>query len=217
MTSDNDLRDLFAQQAARALSADAVRSRFDAALRRRRHRRQGLAVVCAGVAVTGVVLAAQALEPGRPTGTNQLLATPPPAVVASPTTPIPVSPAGSTTENDRDLFFADGYTYLDAGTLGTIWDADVFTAKTVAGQVLADGGTLPIRPGQAAGSARVAHVAQALGAYANAGYGYDDAEQLAALWGETDPSLVKAVAGQQLLDGRALPVTSSGQARPSTS
>jgi uncharacterized protein YciW len=48
---------------------------------------------------------------------------------------------------------------------------------------------------------------RALAAYFNAGYGYDDAVQLAKLWNMAgDPGLVKVAAGERLLAGQTLPI-----------
>jgi hypothetical protein len=56
----------------------------------------------------------------------------------------------------------------------------------------------------------------ALAAYANAGYDYTDAQQLASAWHETDIGKVKAQAGQKLIDGETLPIPPSGQPAPPT-
>jgi hypothetical protein len=51
---------------------------------------------------------------------------------------------------------------------------------------------------------------QELEAYFAAGYNYDNALQLAALWNATDTDTAKAAAGLKLLEGNALPVMPSG-------
>jgi hypothetical protein len=56
----------------------------------------------------------------------------------------------------------------------------------------------------------------ALAAYANAGYDYTDAQQLASAWHETDIGKVKTEAGQKLIDGETLPIPPSGQPAPPT-
>jgi hypothetical protein len=53
--------------------------------------------------------------------------------------------------------------------------------------------------------------AQESSAFLNAGYDYQDAQQLAKLWNETNISQVKAEAGGKLLAGETLPVKPSGQ------
>ena len=73
-----------------------------------------------------------------------------------PSTPLtsdqPVVP-GSASPNDTaqsralDAYFAAGYNYNDALTLGTLWhESDVTQIKAEAGQKLLDGQTLPIAP-----------------------------------------------------------------------
>jgi hypothetical protein len=56
----------------------------------------------------------------------------------------------------------------------------------------------------------------AMAAYADAGYDYTNAQQLAAMWHETDIAQVKAQAGQKLLDGETLPVQPNEQPAPPT-
>ena len=51
---------------------------------------------------------------------------------------------------------------------------------------------------------------QELEAYFAAGYDYDNAVQLVALWNATDTDTVKAAAGLKLLQGDTLPVMPSG-------
>ncbi len=82
-------------------------------------------------------------------------------------------------------------------------------AVALAGQQLEDGLVLPIAPGGAPPGApqAVPQSDVALDEFVAAGYDLPQAEVLAELWQEDDLSLVKAVAGQQLLDGAALPIT----------
>jgi hypothetical protein len=69
---------------------------------------------------------------------------------------LPVQPSG-TPESKADqsvaAFFAAGYTYDDAVTLGNLWhDANTYQVKGEAGQKLLDGQTLPIPPSGPASS-----------------------------------------------------------------
>jgi len=68
----------------------------------------------------------------------------------APTAPTP-TPTGSAPVNGTDAavaaYFAAGYTYDDAVTLGKMWNiADTYQVKTDAGQKLLAGQTLPIKP-----------------------------------------------------------------------
>jgi hypothetical protein len=125
---------------------------------------------------------------------------------------LPVQPDGpveSQADQARAAFFAAGYDYNDAVTLGNLWhETDITQVKADAGQKLLDGQTLPIQPsgptvvnttsGTQADRARTAFFA--------AGYTYDDAVTLGNLWHESDTFQVKADAGQKLLDGGKLPI-----------
>jgi hypothetical protein len=100
-------------------------------------------------------------------------------------------------------FFAAGYDYNDAVTLGNLWhETDLAQVKADAGQKLLAGQTLPIAPtGTPQSSAD-----RALAAYFAAGYTYNDAVTLGKLWHETDIAQIKAEAGQKLLEGQTLPI-----------
>jgi hypothetical protein len=64
---------------------------------------------------------------------------------SSPTAPIDVTP--TQTDKDVNAFFAAGYTYDDAVTLGNMWnDSNTYQVKADAGKKLLDGQTLPISP-----------------------------------------------------------------------
>jgi len=141
----------------------------------------------------------------------------------SPNNP-PESAAQKTQNEDIDAFFAAGYTYDDALSLGSLWnETDVLQIKTEAGQKLLAGETLPIQPspvssvsagvpGGAPASAPASAPADnpaadgALTAYFAAGYTYDDAVSLGKLWNETDTYQIKIEAGQKLLAGQTLPI-----------
>lgn len=93
----------------------------------------------------------------------------------------------------------------DLDRLAELWGTDATETKARAGQLLLDGEPLPALP--ALDPATVTEQQQ-LDAYWDAGYTFEDAEQLAALWG-TDTAESKALAGQQLLEGRTPPVPPS--------
>ena len=117
-------------------------------------------------------------------------------------------PDGYTPEQ-YEAFWDAGYTSGDAAHLAELWDVDVTEAKARAGQLLVDGGTAPIAPGThpEAGAGDVAE----LDALWDAGYTFEDVQQLGTLW-STDVAETKARAGQALLDGQTLPVPPSGTA-----
>jgi hypothetical protein len=110
---------------------------------------------------------------------------------------------GSTTDTAYAAYFAAGYDYDDAVSLGKLWhETDIGQIKGEAGQKLLDGQTLPIAPsGQPETQAD-----KAQGAFFAAGYDSNDAVKLGQLWHETDLTQVKTEAGQKLLDGEKLPI-----------
>jgi hypothetical protein len=134
---------------------------------------------------------------------------------------LPVTPDGTpetAQQKALDAYFAAGYDYNNAITLGTLWhETDLQQIKTEAGQMLMDGKTLPVAPtASTAGTLASATPspdpaissadAQALAAYFADGYDYDNAIALGTLWHETDLQQIKTEAGQKLLAGQTLPV-----------
>ena len=63
----------------------------------------------------------------------------------------PTVPSTST-RAQYDAYFAAGYDYEDAEALAALWSTDTDETKTRAGQMLLDGETPPIAPGQGAGA-----------------------------------------------------------------
>lgn len=118
-----------------------------------------------------------------------------------------VGPEGETVLSDDstaalDAFWAAGYTTADAQALAELWSVDVLDAKAQAGQLVLDGGAVPIAPGTNPEPDWDGGPAEAFWA---AGYTFEDAEALAALWGK-DITETKTTAGQTLLDGGTLPI-----------
>ncbi|GIG34703.1 hypothetical protein [Cellulomonas pakistanensis] len=110
-------------------------------------------------------------------------------------------PAGYT-RDQYETFWDAGYTTDDVAALEDLWQTDATTAKARAGQLLLDGGTVPVAPGEAGpgdGSAPDPYTA-----FFDAGFGYADAERLAELW-RVDPAEAKARAGQLVIDGQPVP------------
>jgi hypothetical protein len=135
-----------------------------------------------------------------------------------PFTPSPAAVASGAEMADLNAYFAAGYTYEDAVGLAQLWKiTDPYQAKVDAGGKLLAGVALPIAPGSqptptatASPTPDVSVSATDLDAYFAAGYGYDEALQLAQLWHMTgDPATVKAEAGRRLLAGQTLPIRPS--------
>lgn len=206
-----------------APDADAVHERITAGVARRRRRREVAGLGGVALAVTGLLLGAEALvsSPDDPAA--------PPAAAPSPDGPPPTAPRDPQGAQEppeaapadvpppaqlaREAFLASGYTYEDAVVLAELWRSDAGRAKAVAGQRLLGGAPLPVAPGSPAASAgdQPPVVDEAVDAFFAAGLSEQDASALADLWQEDDLMVVKAVAGQQLLDGAAVP----GQLRAS--
>jgi len=105
-----------------------------------------------------------------------------------------------------EAFARAGFDDDDAVLLSRLWSlagsGPARQAKIVGGDKLLNGGTLPIEHGRTA--SEVSRDA-ADEAYLANGYDYDDAVTLARLWQKEDIGEVKALAGQQVLDGLRLP------------
>jgi hypothetical protein len=105
-----------------------------------------------------------------------------------------------------NAYFGGGYDYNDALSLGKLWnETDINAIKTEAGQKLLDGQTLPIKPSSGPVEVISAKTTAEVNAFFNAGYTYNDAVKLGALWNE-DSWHAKADGGQKLLDGQTLPI-----------
>ena len=122
---------------------------------------------------------------------------------ATPDDPTPADPEINPTEQRRlDAYFAAGYNYDDAGRLAKLWKlADPFAAKIEGGKRLLADKKLPVAPS----APEVAKEQARVDAFFNAGYDYDDAVKLAALWKTADPYSAKVEAGKRILAGDSLP------------
>ena len=125
---------------------------------------------------------------------------------------LPVEPGGapaSSADAELAAFSGAGYGYDDAVLLSRLWAQGItpYDAKLQAGDKLLHHLAPPTRPGD---TADTVSRDVALLAYADNGYGYDDAGRLAKLWhvkvsnGNLDD--VKVTAGRKLLAGLRLPV-----------
>jgi hypothetical protein len=175
----------------------------------RSYQRRRWAVRATGGAVLGAGLVAGGIAlPGRlgHASTGQTVAVQP----ADGGTPSPSATAASYTDDEEwAAYFAAGYDYNDAQQLAALWhdNSDIGTVKATAGLKLLEGQTLPIPP---SGTPETqAQKAQA--EFFAAGYDSTDAVTLSQRWHETDLSHVKTQAGQDLLDGRTLPIKPSGE------
>jgi hypothetical protein len=121
------------------------------------------------------------------------------AAAAQPATADPNQPA-------LDAFFKAGYDYDDAAALAKAWhESDPFTAKVDAGNRLLAGQTLPLAPGSATPAPAEAGD-DAVTAFFNAGYTYDDAVTLSTMWHSASPYDAKVAAGKKLQAGQTLPI-----------
>ncbi|WP_432543379.1 hypothetical protein [Kineococcus sp. SYSU DK002] len=166
-------------------------------------------VVAGGIALAGGTAYADA---------NSADEVPPRAASAASEPVEPVEPATGFVDEpvdpdqaSREVFFAAGYTYDDAVVLGEQWAQDPWEAKVTGGEELAAGKTLPIAPGSSAPAPAVpvsevpAEESAAVDAFFAAGYTYDDAVALGAVW-HVDPYEAKVTGGRELLTGGTLPV-----------
>lgn len=110
------------------------------------------------------------------------------------------------TREQYEAFWASDHAD-DVDRLSELWGTDSTETKARAGQMLLDGEPIPALPPLDPAEATDA---QRSAAFWDAGYAYEDAEQLAALWGVA-PAEAKALAGAELLAGQRLPLPPSGE------
>jgi len=120
--------------------------------------------------------------------------------------PVPTpDPSASAEAAALQAFFDAGYVWDDAVQLATLWHLDdPSRAKVDAGKLLESGQTLPIQPKPE--NVAAARESAAIDKFYAAGYTYDDAVQLAALWHLKDAGAAKIAAGEKLLAGQTLPI-----------
>jgi hypothetical protein len=203
------LREVFEAHEALAPDPAAVYARVEElsrVYRRRRRRAQA-----AGTAVLGAGLIAGAMQlPSVLAGQSGGIGAAGPADL--PSSPVPsVAPSYSQADLDKDweAYFAAGYGYDDALRLAAMWhtNQDIGLVKAEAGRRLLAGQTLPFPPHpDPSYSEPSAADAAAVRAFMDAGYVWEDAVQLAALWHIPDPSQAKVAAGQKLEAGQKLPI-----------
>jgi hypothetical protein len=106
-----------------------------------------------------------------------------------------------------EAYFAAGYGYDEAVKLAKLWKRstdDIGAVKAEAGRLLLAGKKLPVKPSKE--NVQAALEAKRVDAFFAAGYDYDDAVRLAALWKSTDPYAAKVAGGKKLLAGGTLPI-----------
>jgi hypothetical protein len=201
------LREAFETHETLAPDPAEVYARVQELSRIYRRRRRGAQV--AGTAVLGAGLIAGAVQlpsilAGLPGG-----AAAPAGAPGSPVPSVAASYSQADLEKDWAAYFAAGYGYEDALQLAALWhtDQNIGLVKAEAGRRLLAGETLPIPPHPNPNVySQPAPDAAALQAFFDAGYVWDDAVQLAALWKMSDPSAAKVAAGQKLEAGQKLPI-----------
>lgn len=244
MDDVEQLRETFA--AHEHLTPNAIEVLRQANVRARSYRRRrrvaqatGASVLGAGVVVGSVALPGLKLHTASRSGTSTAagssgVSLPGPSAPASaigsavassdpsapPSPSISPSPSPTyTQEQELAEYFADGFDYNDAMSLGALWnETDVLQIKVEAGQKLLAGQTLPITPSVSTTAPTpsanlslgpgVPNTAEskAEAAYFAAGYTYNDAVSLGKLWNETDILTIKVEAGQKILTGQTLPI-----------
>lgn len=113
---------------------------------------------------------------------------------------------GDYTREQYQAFWASDHAD-DVDRLAELWGTDPTETKARAGQMLLDGEPIPALPPL---DPAAATDAQRQAAFWDAGYTFEDAEQLAGLW-DVATSEAKVLAGADLLAGRTLPVPPSDE------
>jgi hypothetical protein len=207
------LREAFKTHEALAPDPAAVYARVEELSRIYRRRRRGAQVAGSAVLSAGLVAGAMELPSvlaGHSGGAGIT------AQAGAPAAPVPSVAASypqADLEKDWAAYFAAGYGYDDAVQLAAIWHTqqDIGLVKAEAGRRLLAGETLPVTPHPnpsvaATPDPAASADAAALRAFFDAGYVWDDAVQLAALWKLSDPSDAKVAAGRKLEAGQPLPI-----------
>ena len=213
MNHEDQLRQAFSDHEHLAPSIAAV-SAGTLELARSYRRRRRVARAAGGAVVTAGLGAVAVAGPGLldvgPSRSDR-------AVPFAAAAPAPASwpPVGPHVEQ-RAAFFAAGYDYDDAVELARLWglgQTAADTAKAEAGRRLLAGeqllrapGAAPAAPAPAAPDLDEGPGEEPYAAFLEAGYDWDDAVELARLWGSSDVLQTKADAGQKLLDGETLPI-----------
>lgn len=220
MTEHGDrLREAFTKHENQTPDPAAVYARVEELARKYAWRRRG-AQAAGGVALSAGLIAGvtqlPAILPADPAAS-----TAPAFQVAAPAVTPTLDPSAPLSEDELkkgiEAFFGAGYGYDNAVELAGLWKLNpdqIGQVKAVAGKKLLAGETLPVKPvpntdgsGDPMDPDPVDPETQKrFDAFFNAGYGWDEAVEIAKLWKIDDPSDAKVEAGKRLLAGETLPV-----------
>jgi len=160
------------------------------------------AVQLAALWHTGQNIGLVKAEAGRRLLAGETLPIPPHPNPSVPATP---DPAASGDAAAVQAFFDAGYVWDDAVQLAALWKLpNPSDAKVAAGKKLEAGEKLPIEPKPE--NVAAARESAAVAKFFDAGYTYDDAVELAALWNLPDAYAAKVAGGEKLLAGQPLPI-----------
>ncbi len=163
-------------------------------------RRRGRRGAALGASLIAGVLSLPSLLPGTPQDAAGVTA------VGAPAAP---SPSPAELDNDWAAYFQAGYGYDDAVKLAQLWNMngdDIGAVKAEAGRRLLAGETLPIQPGPESTPTTEPQEYADIDAFFAAGYTYEDAVKLAAIWHTEDPYHAKIEGGKRLRAGQTLPI-----------
>lgn len=211
MNHDEQLRQAFLNHEHLAPSPAEV-SAGALELARGYRRRRAVAYAAGGALVTAGMGAAAVMAAGQLGGAS---------LTTDRAVPFAAAPGAPTAtladpQEQREAFRSAGYDYDDAVELARLWGLRQDAAddvKAEAGRRLLAGERLPLAAG--AGPAAPAPAPPDLEAgpgedpyvaFLNAGYDWNDAVELARLWGSSDVLQTKADAGRKLLNGETLPI-----------
>jgi len=112
-------------------------------------------------------------------------------------------------QQELAAYFKAGYQLEQAQQLAGLWhESNLTRVKAEAGLKLLQGQTLPVAPGSTPAIA----VDRDVEAFFNAGYDYNDATKLMAIWHTADAYHAKIKGGKEIESGEALPIKPSGNA-----
>lgn len=202
--STDHLTETFSAHEHLAPEATDVLARANAIARNYRRRRwavkaTGGAFLGAGIVAGGIAIPSHGNGKG---GTAQIKP-------ADSPTPTP----NYTKSQEMAAYFDAGYDYANAEDLAQLWNEGVYQAKADGGERLLDGQTLPVKPNEDPVSPTQSQDDSAVNAFFAAGYTYNDAVTLGAIWNESSYA-AKGDGGQKLLNGDTLPIPPSGQPDP---
>jgi hypothetical protein len=216
----DQLRDAFETHEDLAPDPAAVYARVQDLARGYRRRRRGAQAAGGALLGAGLIAGAvnlPALLAGAPQGNPTVVTAGGPATTASPQPGVsqsvtPSLPSLSSMSAAQlqpywDAYFNAGYGNDEAVALAHIWHMnDNSTGKAEAGRRLLAGETLPVQPNPQSPHNVIPLESVQVDEFHAAGYTYDDAVKLAALWNLPDPYHAKIEGGKRLMAGQTLPI-----------